>query len=395
MSLSEDDQALSILSDLIAFDTTSREPNRDLIEYVRDYLGQFGIKSDLIWNPEETKANLWATIGPDGIPGTILSGHTDVVPVDGQDWNSNPFSLHRNGDRLHGRGTADMKGFIAIVLSLAPEMVKRKLKRPIHFAFSYDEEVGCAGVLHLIDRLQSLPVKPSLCVIGEPTELRPIIGHKGGRAYKVRLRGLEAHSSLAPRAVNAIEYAAELIVFLKGVAEEMRIGASDDHYDIVHSTLQTGLVHGGTAINIVPKDCELTFEFRHLIGIDPDEIVAKVKSFIDAELLPRMRAIHDGCDVTMERLYSYPALDTSADDPAVRLVKALVGRNDDGKVAFGTEGGIFSQRLGIPTVVCGPGSIQQAHKPDEFVTIEQIQRCTAFISRLIDWSESESSPIAG
>ncbi len=389
-----DTSAIDILRDLIGFDTTSREPNSALIEHVRDYLQGLGVKSELIWNAEKTKANLWATIGPANVPGTILSGHTDVVPVDGQDWASDPFQLHEAGDRLHGRGTADMKGFIAIALALVPEMVGRELKRPIHLAFSYDEEVGCTGVLQLIERLRTLATMPALCVVGEPTEMRPIIGHKGGRAYRVRLRGLEAHSSLAPKAVNAIEYAAELIVFLKGIADEMQAGPLDDQYDIVHSTLQTGLIHGGTAINIIPKDCELTFEYRHLIGIDPEAIYLKVKNFVDTSLLPRMRKNHAQADITMEPIYTYPALDTAADHPAVRLVKALVGRNDDGKVAFGTEGGHFSQKLKIPTVVCGPGSITQAHKPDEYVTRQQIARCTAFVSRLVDWSAGEENPLA-
>ena len=387
-------RAVEILRDLVGFDTTSREPNRDLIHYVRDYLGRHGVASNLVWNPEETKANLWATVGPSDLPGTILSGHTDVVPVDGQEWSSDPFVLHASNDRLHARGSADMKGFIAIALALVPAMIGRELKRPIHLAFTYDEEVGCAGVLHLIEWLRTQQVRPSLCVIGEPTEMRPIIGHKGGRAYRVRVRGLEAHSSLTPRAVNAIEYAAELIVFLKGIADEMRESAGDDQYDIVHSTLQTGLVHGGTAMTIVPRDCELTFEFRHLIGVDPDSIVARITAYIDGELLPRMRERFAGAEITMEQLYAYPALDTAADHPAVRLVKALVGRNDDGKVAFGTEGGFFSQKLGIPTVVCGPGSISVAHKPDEFVTVEQIARCQAFLARLIDWSAGDGPAIA-
>ena len=214
-------KSLELIRKLVGFDTTSREPNRALIEYVRDYLVQFGVASELIWNPERSKANLWATIGPADRPGVILSGHTDVVPVDGQDWSSAPFTLREADGRLYGRGTADMKGFIAAVLALVPEMASRHLARPIHLAFSYDEEIGCSGVQSLIARLDKLPVRPELCLVGEPTDLRPIIGHKGGRSYKVHVRGTEAHSSLAPLAVNAVEYAAELIVFLKSIANEM------------------------------------------------------------------------------------------------------------------------------------------------------------------------------
>jgi acetylornithine deacetylase len=268
-------RSLPLIRDLVGFDTTSREPNQALIGYVRDYLRGYGITSELIWNDYHTKANLWATIGSSDVPGVILSGHTDVVPVNGQDWSSNPFILREAEGLLYGRGTADMKGFLAIALAMVPQMLAERLACPFHLAFSYDEEVGCSGVKSLIERLRTLPVKPALCVVGEPTHMRPVIGHKGGRTYKVHVRCTEAHSSLAPFAVNAIEYAAELIVILRGIAEEMRAGPRDEQYDIAHSTLQTGVVHGGTAINIVPRDCEFIFEFRHLLDTDPEEIKTK------------------------------------------------------------------------------------------------------------------------
>jgi acetylornithine deacetylase len=389
-------KSLELIRTLIGFDTTSREPNRALIEFVRDYLRQFGIASELIWNAEGSKANLWATIGPAERPGVILSGHTDVVPVDGQEWSSDPFTLREADGRLYGRGTADMKGFIAIALALVPEMAKKHLAHPIHLAFSYDEEVGCSGVQSLIGWLDRQQVKPQLCLVGEPTDLRPTIAHKGGRAYKVHVHGSEAHSSLAPLAVNAVEYAAELIVFLKGVANEMAsTGPREEGYDIVHSTLQTGMVHGGTAINIVPQTCDFVFEFRHLPRVDPDAIFARVERFAKEQLEPRMQAVNPQTGIRFSQVYAYPSLDIAADHPAVRLVKSLVERNDDGKVAFGTEGGLFQDRLGIPTIVCGPGSITQAHKPDEYVSVDQVLRCEALIARIIDRAAENRSLFAG
>ena len=375
-------RSLSILRSLVGFDTTSRDPNRELIAYVCDYLRTFDIEPVLIWNDARTKANLWATIGPPDMPGIILSGHTDVVPVDGQDWSSDPFSLAERDGRLFGRGCADMKGFLAAVLSALPRMCDGPLASPFHLAFSYDEEIGCNGVLSLIEHVRRLDVKPKLCLVGEPTKMRPVIGHKGGRAYRVKVRGKEAHSSLAPRAVNAIEYAAELIQFLSSVAREMaKTGPRDDAFDIAHSTLQTGMVHGGIAINVVPRDCEFVFEFRYLAETDPDGIMAKIREFASRELEPRMRMAASEAGVSFEPVYSYPALETPRDEVGVEFVKKLLGRSNDSKVAFGTEGGLFSA-LGIPTVVCGPGSIVEAHKPDEFVSIEQITRCEAFLARL-------------
>jgi acetylornithine deacetylase len=373
----------SLLRDLVGFDTTSRNPNRPLIEYVRDYLKQFGVEAELIWNNEGTKANLWATIGPADRPGIILSGHTDVVPVDDQDWSSEPFSLRQADGRLYGRGTADMKGFIAAVLAMVPAMLSEPLVRPFHMALSYDEEIGCTGVTSLIERIRSRSVPAEMCLVGEPTEMLPVVGHKGGRAYKATVTGKEAHSSLAPRAVNAVEYAAELIAYLTGIAKDMADrGPRDEAYDVVHGTLQTCLVHGGTAVNVVPGRCEFAFEFRHLAETDPESIMSKVKEFVENRLQPRMHAVEADTGIMFEPIYSYPALATPRDAAAVQFVKQLVNRNDDGKVAFGTEGGLFSN-IGIPTVVCGPGSIVQAHKPDEYIAIEQLSLCEAFLERLI------------
>lgn len=382
-----------LIETLVGFDTTSREPNRDLIEFVRGYLASHGVASEAIWNEEGRKANLWATIGPDDRAGIVLSGHTDVVPVDGQAWTSDPFKPREAEGRLYGRGTADMKSFIAVALAAVPAMTAATLEAPIHFAFSFDEEVGCVGVRSLIARLGERAPRPALCIVGEPTEMRVITGHKGSRGYRVRVRGSEAHSSLAPLAVNAIEYAAELMVFLKqmasGLAED---GPRDEAFDVPHTTLQTSMIVGGTAINIVPKDCELAFEYRHLIEVDPEALFARIKRHAEEVLEPRMRQVAPESGIRFDELFAYPAMDIAPDHPAVTFVKALVGRNDHAKVAFGTEGGLFQRDLAIPTVVCGPGSINQAHKPDEFVALEQVAKCERFVAAVIERAASGNLP---
>lgn len=374
----------TILGELIGFDTTSRLSNLPLIHRVREILDGFGVASDLVTNPEGTKANLWATIGPADRPGVILSGHTDTVPVDGQDWTSDPFAMVERDGRLYGRGTADMKGFVAAAIAAVPRMLQADLQTPFHLAFSFDEEVGCTGVRHLLDHVAGLPVRPALCVVGEPTEMRPVIGHKGGRGYRCRVTGTEAHSSLAPLAVNAIDYAAELIVFIRGLARELaETGATDPEYDVVHTTISTGLIAGGTAVNIVPNACEFLFEFRHLAPVDPEAIIGTIAGHARTVLEPQMRAVAPETGIRFEPIYEYPALDLAADHPLTTTVKALAGRNDHGKVAYGTEAGLFQRDLGLPSIICGPGSIVQAHKPDEWIAIEQLARCDRFLDRLI------------
>ena len=347
------------------------------------------MKSEILWNEDRRKGNLWATIGPADRPGVILSGHTDVVPVDGQAWSSDPFTLRRAEDRVYGRGTADMKGFIAVALALVPSMVRRRLKAPIHLAFSYDEELGCLGVRSLVSKIADMKVKPALCIIGEPTRMQVVIGHKGGRSYRVRVTGSPAHSSLAPRAVNAIDYAAELILFLRGIASSwMDKGPFDQIFDVPHSTLSTGLIQGGTAINIVPGACEFVFEFRHLASLDVEALMRRIEGFARDELEPRMRRINPQAGIDFTPIYEYPGLDMEPEHPAVTLVKQLVERNDHAKVAFGTEAGLFKGGAGIPAVVCGPGSIGQAHQPDEFVELAQLEACDRFLNRLLDRIET-------
>ncbi|MDH5748635.1 MAG: acetylornithine deacetylase [Rhodospirillales bacterium] len=370
---------------LVAFPTVSRESNLDLIHFVRDTLAVHGVDSVLVHNEEGTKANLYATLGPTDIPGVMLSGHTDVVPVDGQDWSSDPFTLTERDGRLYGRGTADMKSFIGLTLARIPQFLDRDLKTPLHLAFSYDEEVGCLGVRRLLETLKGMAVRPAMCIIGEPTEMQVAVGHKGKRSFEVRIAGFECHSSLAPTGVNAVEYAAELIAFLNTLGREIRDGGPfDDDYDVSYTTIHTGVIEGGTALNIVPKDCRLQFEIRHLPGDDVDAILGRIGDYAEKELISRMRAVRAETGMVIEETSSFPGLDTKPDEEVVRLAKALAGRNDEAKVAFGTEAGLFSRNAHIPTVVCGPGSISQAHKPDEYITLEQLAHCDAFLGRLLD-----------
>lgn len=369
---------------LVAFDTTSRNSNLALIEFVRDYLDGHGVKSELVFDAGGLKANLYATVGPLDRGGIMLSGHSDVVPVDDQEWHSDPFALVEKDDRLYGRGSADMKGFIATLLSLVPDLVRRRLREPIHLSFSYDEEIGCIGVRRLIDVLAGRPNKPRLCIVGEPTEMRVGVGHKGKHTLRCHVHGHEAHSSLVHQGVNAIEAAAELIAKLKEIARRKRDhGPFDPDFEPPYSTIHTGLIQGGTALNIVPRDCTFDFEMRPLPGDDVAAVVAELRAFADAKLVPEMRAVRAETGIDIEELSAAPGLATAADHEATQLAAALTGSNGTVKVAFGTEGGLFSA-AGIPTVICGPGSIDQAHKPDEFVALDQIAGCEAFLKRLID-----------
>lgn len=372
-----------ILADLVAFDTTSRNSNLSLIEYVRDYLARHGIESELFPSPEGDKANLWATIGPDAPGGLILSGHTDCVPVDGQDWTSDPFTLTERDGRLYGRGTCDMKGFLASVLAAVPKLSEAGLARPVHIAFSYDEELGSVGVRHLTAALAKRGARPALCLVGEPTGMGVVTGHKGGRSYRCTVAGMESHSSLAPLAVNAIEYAAELIGEIRRMGKELAAGPADAEFDVIHSTISTGLIDGGTAINIVPRSCSFTFEYRNLIDVDQDRIFSRIERFAREVLEPEMKKIAPDAGFSFEQIYDYPAHEIEADHPQVLLVKRLVQRNDHSKVAYGTEAGIFKRDLEVPTVICGPGSIRNAHMPDEFIDIEQLAACDAFIQNLV------------
>ena len=380
-----DPKVLQLIEKLISYDTTSRNSNLDIIKFIENYLAGHGVKSTLVYNEGEGKANLYATLGDQTKSGIMLSGHTDVVPVDGQDWDTDPFKVIQKDGKLFGRGTSDMKSFIALVLAYVPKFLERGLDTPIHLAFSYDEEIGCIGVRRMIDMINTLPVKPRMAIVGEPTSMGVIVGHKGKRSYKAHIRGLETHSSLAPQGVNAIEYAAEMIAHLKSMARRItEHGPHDELYDVSHTTVHTGVINGGTALNIVPKDCHFEFEFRYVGDDDPDAIEAEIREFAAQSLEPHMRKISrdTGIDITCSN--DMPGLDLNADEEVVTFVKALAGKNDHSKVAFGTEAGLFHTRAGVPTVVCGPGSIEQAHKPNEFIELSQLDEATIFMDRLMD-----------
>ncbi|AHG38831.1 acetylornithine deacetylase [Pseudomonas syringae CC1557] len=372
-----------LLARLVAFDTTSRESNLALIDFVRDYLGRFGVSCELIYNAQKTKANLFATIGPADVPGIALSGHTDVVPVDGQPWTFPPFELSEADGKLYGRGTADMKGYIACVLALVPALTRASLHMPVHIALSYDEEVGCLGVRSLLASLRSRPVKPMLCVIGEPTELKPVLGHKGKIAVRCDVHGAACHSAHAPSGVNAIEYAAQLIGELGRLGEALRAAdALDERFDPPFSTIQTGVISGGTALNIVPEQCRFDFEVRALPTLDPQQIVTAMHAYAEQKLLPVMQAVSARSEIRFTELSSYPGLDIPLHNHAAELIASFCGSRAFGTVAFGTEGGLFDQS-GIPAVVCGPGSMEQGHKPDEFISVEQLEACDEMLKRVL------------
>lgn len=370
-----------LLETLVGFDTTSRESNLHLIEFVRDYLAGFGVPSELVYNEQRSKANLFASVGPVELPGIVLSGHTDVVPVDGQPWTLPPFTLTERDGKLFGRGTADMKGYIACVLALVPELVKAPLRMPVHIALSYDEEVGCLGVRSLLAVLEQRPVKPMLCIIGEPTELKPVLGHKGKLAMRCDVHGEACHSAYAPSGVNAIEHAADLISELGRIGQRLR-SRQDPRFDPPFSTVQTGMISGGKALNIVPADCRFDFEVRALPATDPAEVAQELQAYALQQVLPRMQAVSKQSSIRFTELSAYPGLVTDEHSQAAQLIADFCGSQEFGTVAFGTEGGLFDA-AGIPTVVCGPGSMEQGHKPDEFVSVAQLAGCDAMLRRML------------
>ena len=377
--------SVEMIRRLVGFPTVSRESNLDLIDFVREYVRPFDADVRLTFDDDKRKANLFATLGPrrGSAGGIVLSGHTDVVPVQGQNWDTDPFTLAERDGKLFGRGTSDMKGFIAVVLALLPEFVRRDLKSPLHLAFSYDEEVGCIGVGRMIADLTAAGVRPQSCIVGEPTMMKPVIAHKGKKSYRATVRGLASHSAYAPAGVNAVEAAAEAVAYLKRMARRHRDkGPYDRAFDVAHTTVHTGVFNGGTALNIVPHQCTFDFEFRHLPGDNPQQLIDEFKRYVSESLEPEMRAVYKDAGFDIELMSQIPALDNSPETEVVALAQGLSGNSEIGKVSYGTEGSQF-QQAGIPTVICGPGSIEQAHKPNEFVALEQIAQSEAFLRALM------------
>jgi len=372
-----------ILTALVGFDTVSRNSNLDLIAWVEQYLDGLGVAHERIYDETGKKSNLWATVGPAAVPGYILSGHTDVVPVDDQTWTNDPFTLTERDGKLYGRGATDMKGYVACCLAAVPDMLKADLKKPLHLAFSYDEEVGCFGVRRMIAKMPERPAQPLACFVGEPTGMDVVIGHKGKRSFKVVVHGHTCHSSLAPMGVNAVEYAARVIAKIREISDRhAKSGAREALYDVPFTTGHTGYLHGGTALNIVPDVATFEFEFRMIAADKSDVLAQEVIDYAKNVLEPEMKAVAPEAGFDFQGRSEFAGLDTPEDAEVTQLAKQLSGRNSHSKVAYGTEGGLFSQ-AGIPTVVIGPGLIDQAHKADEFIAVNELAKCGAFLDRLI------------
>lgn len=381
-----------ILARLIAFPTVSRQSNLALLDYVEGLLRPKGVRLERYLSEDGSRANLWASTGPAIPGGVVLSGHCDVVPVEGQDWSRDPFALHAEGGKLYGRGTADMKGFLAVAIHALLRASSRPLHLPLHLAISYDEEIGCLGVRGMLEARGDHPERPSLCLIGEPTGMRIAVGHKGKRALRACCFGQEGHSALAPDALNALHLGAAFIDRLQARQDQLRqSGARDDAYDIPYSTIHVGVMQGGTALNIVPNRCDMQFELRNIEADDPQAILAGIHEDADAIAAPH-RDRFPQARIEIEELSGYPGLDTPADHPAVALLQSLLGQSEPAiKVAFGTEAGLFHRAFRVPTLICGPGHMAQGHRPDEFVSEDQLAECDRFLSALTDILEHENS----
>ena len=372
-----------ILTALVGFDTVSRNSNLDLIAWVEQYLDRHGVKHERIYDETGKKSNLWATLGPADVPGYILSGHTDVVPVDDQNWTDSPFKLTERDGKLYGRGSTDMKGYVACCLAAVPDMLNANLKKPLHLAFSYDEEVGCIGARGIVAKLPERPAKPIACFVGEPTGMDVVIGHKAKRSLKATVHGRTCHSSLAPLGVNAVEYAARVITKIRDISDRMaRKGARDELYDVPFTTGHTGYLHGGTALNIVPDIATFEFEFRTIAADKSADLAREVIDYAKTVLEPEMQAVAPEAGIVFEDRSEFAGLNTAENAEVTLLAKQLSGRNSHSKVAYGTEAGLFSD-AGVPTIVIGPGLIDQAHKADEFIAITELEKCGVFLDRLI------------
>ena len=375
--------AIEMIEKLVGFPTVSRDSNLDLIEFVRDYLAQHGVESHVVPNAEGTKSNLYATVGPSAEGGVVLSGHTDVVPVDGQPWDTDPFTVTERGGRIYGRGTCDMKSFSACGLALVPEMVAAGLKRPIHFALSYDEEVGCQGAPSMIAELVEHLPAPRAVIVGEPSDMRLVNAHKGICGYETVVTGHEAHSSQTHRGVSAVMNAARLIHYLDEMARECASRPRPESGFVPpYTTIHVGMVKGGTAGNIISRNCRFVWDLRNMPDDDPQSYLDRFEAYCRDEVLPEMRQVAPEADIVTRGHYRTPGLRAEPGSAADALVRALTGDNDTGVVSYGTEAGQF-QEAGFSTIVCGPGSIDQAHQPNEYIERSQVDLCTKTLRRLI------------
>ena len=374
---------IEILNNLISYPTVSRDANINLIDYIAELISCDNVKPVIIKNKEKSKANLFASIGPKNNEGVMLSGHTDVVPIDGQDWTKPPFECTYENGVYYGRGTADMKGFVACAVNAFIKAKQLKLTNPLYLALSYDEEIGCLGVRSLIDMMEDLKYKPSMCIVGEPTSMSIATGHKGKTALRAECIGVEAHSALAPTGTNAIHLACDLINEIRIIQKEIsEKGYKDNDYDIAYTTLHVGKINGGIVLNIVPNHTSVDFEIRNLVQDDPSIIIETLKVKI-ALIIKAARKTAPSADIKITIANEYPGLNTDINSEIVSFISSLTGSNNTIKVAFGTEGGLFSSKLSIPTIVCGPGSMNQGHKPDEFVSEEQLINCDRMLETLI------------
>lgn len=375
---------IEILKKLISFDTTSYKSNLELIRFIEKYLQQFNINSSLTYDETHEKANILATI-PDqngnGLGGLVLSGHTDVVPVTNQKWDTDPFNPIIIDNKIYGRGSSDMKGFIAVVLALVPTLAVQKLKKPVHLSFSYDEEVNCSGIVKIINDIKHKDLKPEACVVGEPSNMQAIIGHKGINIFNCRIIGRAAHSSLTPSGTNAIEYAAMIICKIRELANNLK-GIRNEDYDVPFSTLSTNMINGGIAQNIIPENCEFVFELRNLPEYKADLILKPLVDYIDNHVLPLMKQEFADAKIIITNLSNTPGLYKNNSTPFQETVYSLCHDNAVHKVAYATEAGIINN-AGIDTIICGPGSIEQAHRPNEFIDISQLDLCEQFLIKLI------------
>ena len=379
-----------LLARLVSFDTTSHKSNVALIRFVEDYLLQHGVVSQIVPTDDGQKASLYATVGPAGVAGVALSGHTDVVPVDGQRWTSEPFTVTERDGKLYGRGTADMKGFLACVLAAVPDYRERRLAVPIHLAFSYDEEIGCLGVRPMIAEFGNRLVKPRMVLVGEPTSMSVVDSHKGPVRWHVEIKGRAAHSSMAPLGVNAVSVAGKLLRELADIEHELKLRPQDPRFDPPYATLQVTRIDGGTATNIVPDACRLDFDVRAIPGVDIGAIDRRIRAFAANVCLPDMRKVAPEAAFDIVIANQVPPFSASSSSEAVALALKLAGQNETHAVSYATEAGLF-QVAGSPAVVIGPGDIAQAHTADEWIAKDQLDKCSAFLGRLGEWAEHGSA----